>query len=284
MADQTDRVIRAITDDGAFRVMTIRATDTVQRAVEAQDVRGETAQLFGELVTAAVLVRETMAPGYRVQVILRGSLGGQLVGDSHPGGLTRGLVQVADRETGILLGDDALLQVIRVLPRGDMQQGIVSADLHTGVSGAVMGYLQRSEQVTSMLAVGCVLEDGTVKAAGGYLVQLLPEVTDPPLMVMTERLEDFRDIRPLLVGSDSDPQNLMGELFYGFPHTLLAETDVAFGCLCSPARVVTALAALGRDDIAELVAKGEAVNLSCDYCGKAHAVGTEQLRTLLEPS
>src|SRR5687768_17894744 len=48
---------------------------------------------------------------------------------------------------------------------------------------ALMAYMQTSEQVVSMLAMGTLLEDARVSAAGGYLVQLLPEVGRGPLMV-----------------------------------------------------------------------------------------------------
>ena len=66
-----DTVLRAMTDDGAFRVMVARTTDTVRAIVAAQQVDGFAANQLGDLVTAAVLVRETMSPPNRVQVLLR---------------------------------------------------------------------------------------------------------------------------------------------------------------------------------------------------------------------
>ena len=36
MANSDDHVIREMTDDGAFRVLTLRTTDTVQAVIEAQ--------------------------------------------------------------------------------------------------------------------------------------------------------------------------------------------------------------------------------------------------------
>ena len=94
-----DRVLRAMTNDGAFRVITLRTTDTVQAAIEAQRVRGPLGRPFAELLTASVLVRETMSPGLRVQLILQGGQGGSIVADSRPEGLTRGLVQAPDRKS-----------------------------------------------------------------------------------------------------------------------------------------------------------------------------------------
>jgi molecular chaperone Hsp33 len=88
----TDSVLRAMTDDGAFRVITARTTDTVRGVLQVQSATGGTARTFGDLITSAILFRETMAPELRVQGVLRGSRGtGSLVADSHPSGKTRGL-------------------------------------------------------------------------------------------------------------------------------------------------------------------------------------------------
>ena len=63
----SDSVLRVMTDDGAFRVITASTTRTVRGAAEAQGVRGGTARTFGDLITGSILFRETMAPELRVQ-------------------------------------------------------------------------------------------------------------------------------------------------------------------------------------------------------------------------
>ena len=49
-----DSVLRAITDDGAFRVITAVTTRTVRGAVEVQGVDGNTAKHFGDLLTGVI--------------------------------------------------------------------------------------------------------------------------------------------------------------------------------------------------------------------------------------
>src|SRR5262245_66609462 len=88
-----DRALRAMTDDGAFRAIVVRTTDTVDQLLRAQKAEGAAAERLGELATGAVLVRETMAPDYRLQALLRsGDKKRRLVADSHPDGGTRGLL------------------------------------------------------------------------------------------------------------------------------------------------------------------------------------------------
>ena len=281
-----DRALRAMTDDGAFRAVVLRTTDAARGVARAQGVGGALAGQLAELVTGAVLIRETMAPDHRLQVALRGD-GGSLLADSHPGGLVRALVQGrrGDAQRRVRGGGAATLTVARSLPAGRLHQGVVGVGAGDGVSAALMTYLAESEQVVSTLVVGSALdEEGVVTSAGGFIVQLLPEMGQGSLAVMSERLTDFADLDAWLRDGAADPHALLHELFYRMPHTLLQESDLRSGCVCDEARVLTALATLGRGEIGAMIARREPIELGCDYCGKAYVIGPERLAGLLEPS
>lgn len=288
MNQPTDTVVRALTDDGAFRVITARTTETVRGAVAAQRARGPTAKHFGELLTGAILVREAMAPNHRVQGILKSANGkGSLIADAHPDGSSRGLVNLGKGGGEIEVTRGALLQMMRTLANGMLHQGVVeipAVEPRMGaISAGLMAYMQDSEQVVSTIGVSAVLEGDAVIAAGGYIVQLLPEVERGPLMVMTERLAAFEDLEEVLKGGAS-PDELLGELLYGMPFTRLEESSLCFACRCSQLRVVSTLATLPRSDIEELVSAGEVLEINCDYCGKEYQVPPAQLRSLLTTS
>lgn len=282
----TDSVLRAITDDGAFRVIVARTTDTVQQVLQAQGAQGNTGRNLGDLVTGSVLFRETMAPNLRVQGILKGSGGsGSLVADSHPSGKTRGLVQLTSGSSEVELGPGAIMQMMRTLPDGKINQGFVEVpDGGRNISRALMEYMQTSEQVVSMLAMGTLLEEDRVSAAGGYLVQLLPEVGRGPLMVMTERLKDFESIDELLRSPDFSPDALLEELLYGMAYTRLEESQVGFECWCNELRVVSAIATLPRPDIEHLLESGDVLEIACEYCKREFRIPPARLQGLLNES
>ncbi len=285
MTEPSDTVLRAITDDGAFRVITARTTNTVRGAIEAQNATGQTARHFGDLLTAAILFRETMAPNLRVQGILKGSSGtGSLVADSHPSGQTRGLIQLKGEHTQIELGQGAVLQLMRTLPNGRINQGVVEVPQQGGISQSLMAYMQSSEQVFSMLSVGTLFDGDRVISAGGYMVQLLPEVGRGPLMVMTERLRDFEVIDPQLASEQFTPTWLLDELLYGMPFTRLEESPVRFECWCDELRVVSALASLSRADLEHLLSTNEVLEIACEYCKRDFRIAPARLRGLLEQS
>ncbi len=277
----SDNALRAMTDDGAFRVITVRTTDIVRRMLATRSLWGAEAVQLGELVTGTILVRETMAPMHRVQALLRSADGASLwVGDSDPDGGARGLLTRKDKNAPASL-KGGTLEVVRTLHNGELHRGVVKVPAGSTTSQALMVYLQESEQVVSMLAIGCVLGDDHVVAAGGYIVQLLPEVDQGPLAIMAERLRDFEDIGPLLTTLDAATSPLMDEILYGMPFTRLEERPLAWRCRCGMDRVLASLATLPRSDLVSLSADDKPIELSCDFCGTPYVVSPAQLRALL---
>lgn len=284
-----DSVLRAITDDGAFRVIAADTTATVREALKAQKpATAELARTFGDLLTGAVLVRESMAPDNRLQAILQGNdPRTRMVADTMPDGSTRGLIQLPADAKEMTLGERSMLQVARTLHNGSLHQGVVSVPAFKNghaVSAALMAYMQESEQTVTVVSVGCHMTNNEVVAAGGFMVQLLPEVAEGPLMVMTERLKDFEDIVPLLARGAAAPEALLRETLYGMPYTKVGDRTVRFGCNCSPERLATSLASLPRADIESLMEGGKTLEIECDYCRKNYEFTQAQLKSLLEPA
>jgi molecular chaperone Hsp33 len=277
-----DSVLRALTNDGSFRVIAARTTDTVLGAVAAQGLSGTMARTFAELLTGAILVRESMSPDLRVQAILQSDdKRSRMVADTHPDGMTRGLVQLAEGATQFGLGEGAVLQVARTLNNGSIHQGVVQIPEGRSVSRALMAYMQESEQTVTMIAVGALEEGGRVVAAGGYMLQLLPEVGEGELMVMTERLHDFEAMEPLLARGAASPEELLAETLYGMPYTQVGAGQVHFGCTCDATRLAASLATLPRADIESMLADKKPLEIVCDFCRKQYTFHPEQLRGML---
>ena len=284
---ENDTVMRAMTNDGAFRIVAARTTDTSKAVIAAQKLSGAIAHDMADLVTTAVLYRETMAPSLRVQCIVRfDEEAGQLVADSHPDGWTRGLLQPGSGDAPPDLRETrSTLQMMRTLPNSDLHRGVVEVPESGNLSEAFMRYMQLSEQIVSMISLGSTIE-GESPTAGGFVVQLLPEAAEAEaaMETMTRRLEDFVEIRARLQKSDGSPSQLIEQIFEGMPFTWLDRSDICFGCQCSQVRVMTTLSILNRSDIQELVDEGEPLSIGCDYCGASYTVEIAKLRGLLSSS
>ena len=276
-----DRAIRAMTDEGSFRVIVLRAPEMVKKAAKVQSVQGESGLLFGQLLVAAVLIRQTMSPAHRVQLALHVDGEAIMRADSFPDDTTRGLVNVPEGSLQVPTGKKVMLEVTRNVHGGKVHQSFVELSRVTDVSAGLMTYLQDSEQILSTAVVGCWGDlDGDLEACG-YLLQVLPEPDEGTLMLLTERMVDFQDLEALTQSGAMDIQALLGEIFYGLPYAVLEEPTVAFGCPCSEARVVGALATLGRQEIEQIVRDNEVIEIQCEYCMTEYRIGPSQLRTLL---
>jgi molecular chaperone Hsp33 len=279
----TDSVLRALTHDGSFRVITASTTAMVRGAIAAQKVKGELAITFADILTGAVLIRESMAPDLRLQLTLQGDdKRSRIVADTHPDGMTRGLVQLAQGAEDFHMRENGVLQVHRSMHNGALHQGIVGVPENGSISTTLMRYMQDSEQIVTMISIGCHMVNGEIVAAGGYVLQLMPEVERRLLAVMTERLEDFRDIRPLLESGRASPTELMAETLYGMPYEQVSERSVRFGCNCSETRILASLASLPKTEIAELASSKTPLEVGCDFCGVYYSLNPERLRGLIQ--
>ena len=273
----TDSALRAMTDDSAFRVMAVNTTQTVREALSRQAPTGVTRKTFGDLLTGAVLVRETMSPNQRVQAILkRRRQTGSLVADSHPTEGTRGLVSMPATNPQFPL-TDALLQVMRGLHDGNMHQGVVGVPSGGDVSDALREYMRVSEQADTLVAVGTIFDGEEVVHAGGYLIQLLPGVGTAPLAFMTERVREFGNIDTHFATGKVEPRALIAALLEQIPYTELSDSELRFGCWCSAERLLGALSTLPKADIDDFILRGEVLEISCEYCHRQYRIPPAKL-------
>lgn len=279
-----DRAIRAMTHDHGFRVIVANTTTSVRQVLARQSATGTAANALADLVTAAVLLRETMSPNLRVQALLRGAGGkGSLVGDSFPDGAVRGLAQIR-AGTEFSLGKGSVIQMMRSLVHGGLQSGIVDVGDSGGIGEALTVYFQESEQVVSVARIATRFEAGELFASGGFVVQLLPEAERPLHAIMTQRLEDFPPMESFLAKSNFSADMLMAELVFGMKATELGRQELRFHCRCDETLVLSALSSLSREDVQSMIDDGEGLDIHCDYCGKDYAIAVERLRALLAQS
>jgi molecular chaperone Hsp33 len=274
--EPTDRVVRLMTMDGAFRLMAAVTTETARGALGAQATGDGLGLRLAELITSAVLVRETTQPARRVQIVWRDRKGRSLVADALPDGLNRGMVNPGE-DSAVAEDGDHVLSVNYTLPSGGLHQGMVSIAAGEDVSTSLMRYFKQSEQITAMVAVGALSGPGGVRACGGYVVQLLPEATREVIDAMTAHLAELEPIDELLQGRGRTAAELAAAVFAGFEHAELASSPLRFGCTCSEERVMISILTLPEEDIASML-EGEPLEVRCDACGASYVIQPEAVR------
>lgn len=286
-----DHWVRAMAGDGAIRVLAARTTGTVDSARQRHNTAPTATAALGRVLTATALLAILLKDDQKLtlRVLGDGPIGG-LVGDGWADGTVRGYahhpqVDLPLRADGKLdvggaVGRQGLLHVTRDLGLREPYTG--SAPLVSGEIGEdLTAYLWRSEQTPSLVSLGVLVNpDGSVRAAGGLLVQVLPGA-DP---AWSRRLED--NARALAgisrrIEAGVSPAEMVETVLEGFPARMLGQGPVRFGCACSRERVEGLLAALGRQELTQMLEENEGAEMTCRFCGERYVFGADDLRRLL---
>ena len=146
----------------------------------------------------------------------------------------------------------------------------------------ITAYFVQSEQVPTACALGVLVDvDHTVRAAGGYLIQLLPGAPDAVIDRIEAGIAAAGAVTGQLDGG-LDAEALLRTVLSGFDLEMLEKTPVAYRCYCSRERVRATLVSLGKRDLRELAEGGEDLHVGCQFCDADYVFPPEEIRALLE--
>jgi molecular chaperone Hsp33 len=290
---RSDYLVRASAHGELVRAFAIDATDVVNELVRRHQTIPVVTAAIGRLATGALLFgamlkEETHMVTIRVQ---GDGPAGTLLASANATGGVRGLVgnpqpsvqQVKDGKLYVrgAVGTNGFLTVTRDLGLGQPYVGTV--ELVSGEVGEDLAhYLATSEQTPSAVGIGVFVDpDGSVAAAGGYLIQLMPGVADD----QAEAIE--RVIRSLphptaMLRAGSSPEAMLQRIF-GSRYRVLERRDVRFECHCSLDRAERVVIMLGQAAVAEMIeesAQRGGTEVTCEFCTERYLIPTDRLRQL----
>jgi molecular chaperone Hsp33 len=280
-----DTLWRGLTRRGEIRLLVARTTNTATEAARRLESSADVAKLLAEWTTATLLVRSTLNPEERMQVFLnhQGPVG-QVVVDAWENGGVRCFVQRPQEEEalfGFLIGEGNM-QVSRSNEQRAKAYRSTVELRGDGTEAFMMHYLLDSEQILSLLKVEAVVEQGVLRSAVGYLVQLLPEGSRDDLQKLLDNLTSLPSLSAAMTPEDPDGRAWAEQLLAGFPWDQCARESVAYQCRCSEDRILAMIGALPRADIESLAQGDEPLEMTCDYCREKYAMHPSRLNVLLE--
>ena len=181
-----DRIVRAISTDGMVQAAAICSRDLTERARQIhKTLPVATAALGRTLAAASMMGNALKSDGASLTLQFKGGgpLGTVLAVSDNEGNVrgyvTNPHVDIPLRKDGKLdvgtaVGHEGTLTVIKDLHMKEPYVGTI--DLLGGeIAEDVAGYFVESEQIPTACALGVLVDrDQSVKAAGGYLIQLMP--------------------------------------------------------------------------------------------------------------
>ena len=282
-----DHLIKATAGD--IRIFAAVTTDLVGEAVRRHDCYPVAAAALGRTMTGALLLAANLKNEEAVTVKIQGNGPlGKVVADAVPEGYTRGYVDnpyvdLPPNAKGKIdvaggVGRSGLVSVTRFT---GLKKNITgSAELVTGeIAEDLTNYLYVSEQTPSSIGLGVLVDtDLSIKAAGGFFVQPLPNASEDTLNRVESNLCAVGSVTSL-ISEGLDAKGIINRILEGFDVNFLDTTDLHFHCHCSRQRIEEVLISLGREELQSLIDDGHA-EVGCQFCGKKYQFTAAELKAL----
>lgn len=286
----TDILHRVIAKEGNFFGVACDTTKLVAEACKRHDVGPTAGAALGRAITGAVLLSALLKDGQSVILKFEGS--GPLkkvIAEAGYDGWSRGYV--AEPKTDLPLKNGAIdvagglgkagfLTVTKDIGMKENYQGTVQ--LYTSEIGEdIAYYLSESEQTPSAVNIGIHFEpDGSVAAAGGYLIQSLPPADEVLISSLEQRIHSLPPLTNQLQKGVS-PSEILSELFADIPHKPTGQTPLTYQCSCNRDKMSAALLTLGEKEIKGILSTEKSIEVNCEFCRDKYQFETEEIQQLL---
>ena len=287
-----DEIVRAVTKDGFVKISAVTARGVVERARQIHGLSPTASAALGRTLCAASMLGELMKEDEASLTIRINGGGpvGSVIAVSDNGGNVRGYVTEpkADLPTrsdgkldvGGLVGTDGMLTVSRDI--GLKEPYVGSTELVTGeVAEDLAQYMVESEQIPAAVGLGVLVDtDRTIKAAGGFIVQLMPGAPEELITALEDNIFVMDQLTTVLAEDGVD--EAVRQVLKGLEYETVMRVPVEYRCNCSRERVEQALRSVGREELEDMAASGEETEVSCQFCDRVYRVGPEELRAVAQ--
>ena len=287
-----DYIIRATAAGDTVRAFAISSTELTAEAREIHHTFPVVTAALGRLLSAGAMMGSMMkGENDKLTLIMKGDGPiGQLTVtvDSH--GNVKGFpaepsVDIPLKRAGKLDVGGAIgrgtLTVIMDLGLKEPYNGQV--EIQTGEIGDDLAYyFTVSEQTPSAVGLGVMVDtDSSVKHAGGFIIQMMPDVEEGTVAAIEAKL-DGADPVTTMMEKGMSPEDILEYYLGELDLRINEKLPVQFHCDCSKERVAGALATLSTKDLSDIINDGEEIEVKCYFCNSAYKFQVDELKEMIE--
>ncbi|NEW09571.1 Hsp33 family molecular chaperone HslO [Paenibacillus sp. SYP-B3998] len=286
----SDYLIRGIALEGRVRAFAVQTTSITEELSRRHQTTPTATAALGRTVAAGLLIGAMLKGEEHLIIQVKGDGPiGQIVVDANAKGEVRGyvdnpLVNPPLKENGKLdvsaaVGTEGFLYITKDLGMKEPYKGsvpLVSGELAEDFTY----YFAKSEQTPSAVALGVLVDkDHSILASGGFVIQLLPGLTNDEIVVIEDMLASLPSFTSMLDGGLSLEEILQTVL----PSVeIMDQMDVVFRCKCSRDRVETTLISLGKAELQEIHDDDGFAEVVCHFCNEAYRYDREDLQRMID--
>ena len=286
----TDYILKSLGYNGEVRVYVVEATETVAEAQRRHETWSAASAALGRTMIGGILLGATLKGKEKMTVKVEGNgPAGHIIVDSNGKGEVKGYI--ANPKISLSLNEAGKLDV-----RGAVgTQGTLTVTKDLGMKEAFSGqvplvsgelgedftyYMATSEQTPSAIGLSVLVDtDDTIKAAGGFMIQVMPDATDETITALENRLASIPMISQLMEKGEN-PESILDLLMGEGNVKILEKMPVVFKCECSKERFATAIIALGGEEIESMIEEDHGAEASCHFCGNQYHFDVADLESL----
>ena len=187
------------------------------------------------------------------------------------------------------------LSVIRDLGLKEPYMGTIAL-VNGEIAEDLTAYFFISEQQNTSVALGVKVErDLSIGAAGGMIIQMLPNAEEGAVDALEEMIGKMEPVTTTISRITSESKGMtetalvhrmVSEIFAEMPQEyqvrILKDRDITWHCDCSRQRIEQALMAIGTKDLQEIIEEDGQAELQCQFCLKKYHFNKEELQAILE--
>jgi len=285
-SNRDDQVFSAISEDGSVKITACTARNLVNDLMIMHTLTALPADALGRTVVCALMMSNGMQAEQTCQITLNadGPLRG-VVAISDGVGNVKGYVgspMLGDIELPEAVGQ-GMVQVVKNHPDWSNPYNGITSIRHGDVDRDIGAYLAESEQRSCALAAGISVNGILCTAAGGYLIEQLPNATPETLAQVEINLaklveKDGGDKLPTnLLLQGVTPLEIAETILDGLGMVPLQQISPKFECKCSSDRLIRALRLIPRSEVDEILESEEKIEARCEFCGTVYSLGPEEI-------
>ncbi|MDP3478499.1 MAG: Hsp33 family molecular chaperone HslO [Desulfoprunum sp.] len=285
-----DTLQRVIANSGNFFGIACDSTLLVTEACRRHDVGPTAAAALGRALTGAVMLAALLKDDQSVMLRFEGGGPlGKIITEAGYNGWARGYVAEPRADVPLRqgkidvaagLGQAGFLTVTKDIGMKKKYEGMVQ--LSTGeISEDIAYYLSESEQIPSAIGLGVHLQpDGSIAAAGGFLVQSLPPADEQLIAGIEQQIKSMASVTEML-REGKTPGDILAILFAAIPHRATTSTELTYNCSCSRDKMQRAVFSLANAEINYLLDSESGVEVQCEFCRDSYRFAREDLEKML---
>ncbi len=286
----SDYIVRAAAAESSIRAFAITSRELVETARVNHDTSPTITAALGRLLSGAAMMG-SMMKGEKDLLTLQIQCSGPAKGltvTADSAGHVKGYAVNPDvmlppnalgkLDVGKALGS-GVLSVIKDM--GLKEPYVGQCELQTGeIAEDLTYYFATSEQIPSAVGLGVLVDaDGSVKRAGGFIIQLMPYTSDEVIEKLEQRIGRIRSVTEML-DQGLTPEKILEEILGEMGLEITDRLPARFACGCSKERISRALATISRKDLDDIINDGESIEVKCQFCNKAYNFGIEELKEI----